>query len=103
MINRTNVSLPAGRPVRYAAYHDIGLAVLKILVEFREDFHEGRFRCEQRETMPVVESLIADGAVIVAATAMGTDPVPGNAGMDDADAWAMWLHRVADILPGLWD
>jgi hypothetical protein len=88
------IAYDGDRRLRYEAGWDIALATLGILKEYAADCEGPYFACVHDDDLVVVQGLIADLERINA---------PDNVDTNELESIAAWLHRVADILPRLWD
>jgi hypothetical protein len=86
-----------GRRLRYDACSDIPLVVLAMLKEFVADCESPYFHCVQDENLAALRPLITEGERIA------NDEYDTEVWISDNVAWADWLRRVSDVLPGLWD
>lgn len=85
-----------GRRLRYDACSDIPLTVLALLREFARDCESPYFHCVQDQNLAALRPLLAEGERIA-------NDEYDDAHISDNVAWADWLKRVCEILPGLWD
>jgi hypothetical protein len=82
------------KPRADAQEREAYLATLGILKEYAADCEGPYFACVHDDDLVVVQGLIADLERINA---------PDNVDTNELESIAAWLHRVADILPRLWD
>jgi len=84
------------RRLRYDACSDVPRAVLQVLQEYRADCGTDLFKAVHDDDLAALVPLLEQGEAI--ARGEYDDEV-----VTDAEAWASWLRRVADVLPMMWD